>query len=338
MLPPRQREGLRDLEAALGRWDDAASSCVSWLGKEVAQLFDSDRGAVLGYVAGEDRPVFDFLEIWGASAQRYRSLFDAMIARQSTPARWAPYDYARPEPEQRNRAVGVRRMLGPGRLEQVPIYQQAILPAGLGQRDQLRVLVCERGSLLAWLGVFRPDDYTPGEVALMQRLVPSVRRRLLLERRVAEAGINQLAVSAALEAIPRAAFIVKATGAIVHLNAAGRGWLASQRPRRRLLPLSDPLQFELTPLMVKGAAQHYLALQRDGIPDLQVRLGRAQRQWGLTGRQAEVLARVVDGCTNREIAAELRCAVHTVELHVSAVLAAAGVANRAELATHFWTC
>jgi two-component system response regulator DesR len=50
----------------------------------------------------------------------------------------------------------------------------------------------------------------------------------------------------------------------------------------------------------------------------------------LTGREREVLARVADGATNREIAAELHISPHTVKEHTSALYRKLDVRNRAE--------
>jgi DNA-binding NarL/FixJ family response regulator len=66
------------------------------------------------------------------------------------------------------------------------------------------------------------------------------------------------------------------------------------------------------------------------------RLVEARRQWRLTRRQTEVLARIVGGECNKEIAGRLRCSARTVETHVSAVLQRAMVPSRARLAAKFW--
>lgn len=50
----------------------------------------------------------------------------------------------------------------------------------------------------------------------------------------------------------------------------------------------------------------------------------------LTGRERDVLARVADGATNREIALELHLSPHTVKEHTSALYRKLEVRNRAE--------
>jgi DNA-binding CsgD family transcriptional regulator len=65
---------------------------------------------------------------------------------------------------------------------------------------------------------------------------------------------------------------------------------------------------------------------------VQVLAGR----WALTAREAEVLARVVQGETNKVIAARLGCAERTVEVHITHVLGKAQVESRSALIAKFF--
>lgn len=56
------------------------------------------------------------------------------------------------------------------------------------------------------------------------------------------------------------------------------------------------------------------------------------RPFGLTPRQYDVLTRLADGKSNKEIGRELGLAEHTVKIHVGAVLKALGVTNRRQVA------
>jgi DNA-binding NarL/FixJ family response regulator len=49
-----------------------------------------------------------------------------------------------------------------------------------------------------------------------------------------------------------------------------------------------------------------------------------------------VLALLVDGLGNREIAARLGCSIGTIENHVTKLLKRAAVDNRAALTARFW--
>ncbi|MEP7123326.1 MAG: LuxR C-terminal-related transcriptional regulator [Byssovorax sp.] len=71
--------------------------------------------------------------------------------------------------------------------------------------------------------------------------------------------------------------------------------------------------------------------------EVQRQLGRAAARWALTPRQTEVLAEVIGGATNKEIAGELACEEGTVEVHVSNVLKKSGAANRTGLISRLWS-
>ena len=61
------------------------------------------------------------------------------------------------------------------------------------------------------------------------------------------------------------------------------------------------------------------------------RAATAATRWALTKRQSQVLTEMVLGRGNKDIAERLACSPKTIELHVSAILAAAGVGSRAEM-------
>ena len=58
--------------------------------------------------------------------------------------------------------------------------------------------------------------------------------------------------------------------------------------------------------------------------------GVSPAEIGLTERQAQVLALLARGLSNREIAARLELSEGTVKIHVTAILKALGVASRTQ--------
>jgi DNA-binding CsgD family transcriptional regulator len=58
----------------------------------------------------------------------------------------------------------------------------------------------------------------------------------------------------------------------------------------------------------------------------------AWNRWGITPRESDVLALVVEGCPNREIAERLHLSVRTVEKHVESLLRRTGTRTRTQLA------
>jgi two-component system, NarL family, nitrate/nitrite response regulator NarL len=59
---------------------------------------------------------------------------------------------------------------------------------------------------------------------------------------------------------------------------------------------------------------------------------KAANRFGLTGREREILATIVDGCTNKEIAQRFSLSEDTVKHHLTNIFDKVGVANRLELA------
>jgi DNA-binding CsgD family transcriptional regulator len=60
-------------------------------------------------------------------------------------------------------------------------------------------------------------------------------------------------------------------------------------------------------------------------------LQAAVHRWRLSPRQREVLTHLLDGDTNKQIAAKLGCAEVTVEFHLRGMFAKTGAENRTEL-------
>jgi DNA-binding NarL/FixJ family response regulator len=90
------------------------------------------------------------------------------------------------------------------------------------------------------------------------------------------------------------------------------------------------------PIRVCGVTASYLATLRAPASPTPLHAAERARQWGLTKRQTTVLACLVDGLANKETAARLSIAVGTVELHVTAILAKAGVESRGALVAAYW--
>ncbi|HUJ62381.1 MAG TPA: helix-turn-helix transcriptional regulator [Kofleriaceae bacterium] len=114
------------------------------------------------------------------------------------------------------------------------------------------------------------------------------------------------------------------------------------------LPASRTLVARARAAARRLVAQTVLGSEPDGTPiaatvgagagDLgEPRLAHATRVWRLTPRQAEVLALVVAGLANKEIASRLACADNTVELHVTRLLRSASVSSRSQLIARFWS-
>jgi DNA-binding CsgD family transcriptional regulator len=93
----------------------------------------------------------------------------------------------------------------------------------------------------------------------------------------------------------------------------------------------SPLFRALLPWIALGLERVARTAAAGGAPDPAARVAQVARGWGLTRRQQEVLAHVVSGKANKEVAAALGCSVRAVEVHLTRLFALAGVGGRTAL-------
>lgn len=208
-----------------------------------------------------------------------------------------------------------------------------------------------RGRHVGWLDVsgYAPrerDDVLPQllpwfalslDRARYVRVLQWERARLAAETELR--AQTERALTATLGALPGAAFVVEADGSVRGANAAGEAALAQggASTRSRLLRAARSREpgYVVTPLVEAGGP--WLVVSSDVGDALAARLASAAERWSLSERQREVLAGVVRGRSNKEIAADLACAENTVEYHLTTTLKKVGVDSRAALTHRFWT-
>jgi DNA-binding CsgD family transcriptional regulator len=149
------------------------------------------------------------------------------------------------------------------------------------------------------------------------------------------------ALAAAIEEIPSPAFVVWADGRIACANRPGQA-ASGRAPELVATGLLESLRgsgqtFRLTPIVAPGAPSHFIAVQVGGTVDPAPRVAAAAASLGFTPRQAQVLALLALGRSNKGIANELGCAESTVEIHVTALLAKSGCESRCEFVSRFWS-
>jgi DNA-binding NarL/FixJ family response regulator len=104
------------------------------------------------------------------------------------------------------------------------------------------------------------------------------------------------------------------------------------------IPKSQPSRVMINALRLVLAGGVYLPVEILGMPATGVAATnppaagatRVPADFGLTGRQSEVLALLVQGKPNKIICRELGLAEGTVKIHVTAILKALGVTNRTQ--------
>lgn len=282
--------------------------------------------------------------------------FDAVVRK--APRRWGAFDPGTPEPDQRNRAMAFAPLtFEEEALEETLRREPSDSPAAaraLGLRSmlhlfrkfdeadqwQLRAVVCDGDALLAWVGVFCEEKPSERQRRLLQRLVPALQRRLMLERDLSNASLYRGAVDPALELLSRPAFVINSIGRLLHANSAGRALHdrarldVTEAVRAVARGQAAPGYFAV-PLATGASTGGFVVVGPARNPEDE-RLAAARKRWALTRRQCEVLALVARGESNRAIAWKLGCAERTVELHVTALLAKAGVESRAALVAAFF--
>jgi DNA-binding CsgD family transcriptional regulator len=136
------------------------------------------------------------------------------------------------------------------------------------------------------------------------------------------------ALGAALHHITVPAFVIARSGRIIAANGAGRLWLESHDRALVENPNGpDRELFEVTHSN-RGAMRYCLVVLRGESPFQATAIPSG---WELTAREHDVVRLLARGASNYEIAKELRCAVRTIEHHVTSILRKADVTSRAAL-------
>jgi DNA-binding CsgD family transcriptional regulator len=323
------RSRIREIEASL-RTFDGGLPVLRRVVDGLTPLLDAEHGLAYGFEPAEDRLRVAFLH--GTSTypwSGYRADLDALVRR--TPVGWANYNPIRPERGQQNRLTASpiydpRRQGAYGEM----VRRHEFAASG----HQLRVLVCEDGALDAWVGVVRTDPFTDRERRVFGRVLPALRTRLSLERKLETSAITTAALGAVLEQLGAAAFVVRDPCAVVHANSVGRALLDRSRAetlealRASRLGVGD--RYDVSRIDAPGIPGYWLAIARP-TDATETRVDAAAGRWGLTRRQREVLLQIARGESNKSIAARLGCTEGTIEFHVTALLQKAGADGRSRL-------
>src|SRR5690606_38287432 len=211
-LSAADRRALRDVRAALASWSGPGAGALAQLIRPI------------GEAIGVDRPFTYRVQVEGG---RLRCAFahgdlPASVAGEieremsRRPLNWTGYNPFCPEPLQRNRTLSV----GPERVRRLGMYP-TMRRYGLDGLHQMRALVCDGPTLLAWVGGFLDRRPTARQHALLDALVPALRRRLELDRRVETADLLSAALDHVLDQLAAAAFLVGPRARVEPANAAG---------------------------------------------------------------------------------------------------------------------
>ncbi|MDB4938965.1 MAG: Transcriptional regulator, LuxR family [Labilithrix sp.] len=329
----RDAKGLRDLAGDLGTIREGAPPALSWLVGGLRDVLDSNRAAACVYA-----PRGEGLSLpWGYTAKLSHGLIvetDRFLADKTVG--WTAFNPLRPEPQQRNVALTLCEVKELSGVKTASILTNVYARFGLLADDQLRVLICEGSSLLAWIGLFQSAPFDPRQKRILSHLIAPIRRRLSAERLLQQAPSTRALLDAALECVPAPAFVFDADGILLEANTAGGLWLdthgATGREilRRALRGRAPANQFRVTDVTVASAVTRRLVVFKgDGASAHAWRT--ATVAWRFSKRETELFALLSRGLTNRAIAAELAIAERTVETHLTSMFEKAQVETRAEL-------
>ena len=164
--------------------------------------------------------------------------------------------------------------------------------------------------------------------------IEPLRQALEQDRQQAQPSRTRPLIEALLEVFEHPAIIVSRHGRIEYGNQSGQDWVAADPPRR--VPALR--------IAAGGGAEHPTLLARpltlDGWQLLRVLepdqerarlLRKASSRWPLQERDLLVLEHVLQGASNKEIAAAVRCSEVTVERRLTSMFKLAGVGSRAQL-------
>jgi len=284
----------------------------------------------------QDASGWELQDVFSSGAPR-RAVDAFRACVRSRPEEFAWFRPSNPEPAQRNRvleALAAVRRLRPGYFETSALFQEVFRPYGLHEHCQLRVLLCDGPTLLAWFGLLQRDKPTLAQRRALTALVPKLQRRLVRERWLRDGGLVHAGLEVALERIGSSAFVLDHRGRVAYANSPGRELLATDRsvPTTLVAAVQGQLaarQVELTRLHERVALGWLAVLAPPSHVDS--RVVALVSRCKLTQRQADVLALVARGMTNASISVTLGISVRTVELHVTAIFDKVGVDCRAAL-------
>jgi DNA-binding CsgD family transcriptional regulator len=305
--------------------------------RELGQLLNCD--AFVAY-----RPAEDSTSTSGWSLGDTVSTRPPLIATYDEKLRSSPtafhFNALRPQITQRNRVMMFDELHAHGPDETCVV--EDVWPAiGIGGWDQLRALVCEQGTLLAWVGGIRPEPFSRREQSLFAALMPALRRALALRRRLLDTGSRSTALDTAMLELDAAAFVAKKDGSVLYANAAAKVLLnearSTTRQRLREATRGTDTASLTARIDADGLPECFLVVLRPGKSDGNARLRTAATRWGATKRELDVLGRLVVGDANKEIAVKLRLHEGSVERHVTSLLRKARCDGRSRLVARFWT-
>lgn len=241
------------------------------------------------------------------------------------------YDPVRPPVEQRNTVH--RLALNDPRAARGA--RAAFREMGIADHVQTRVLVCEGPVLSAAFAVYWPPDEPPADedVECLGVFAQGVRPALRAVSHLS--GEHGAAFDAAFDALAAEAYVVDDRGRILYASTVGAS-VIDERGDEAVVAISSAIRgetcgYDVNAFEAGTTGRRWLVTRRPREHSVERRAAASAQAWALTNRQAQVLALLVDGASNKEIANATGISVRTVEIHVTAILQKANASSRVEL-------
>jgi len=308
----------------------------------VRTMLGADQALAYRVSSGESGFALDFAHTVGLGP--HRGFVDAVSGYVSkATCRMTTYDFPIPNRRERNSVHLLRNEELRRKQEEAPLVRDLFPALGLAGQDQIRVLVCDGSRLLSWVGAFRLDPFGPEEERKLERIIPLLEHRLRVEEAVGRLTAQAAALDVAIEAHREPTVFLDSKGAPLHANAAARALSRDELAalladgKRLLQTGANSKRLTVHRIECHGLSPHHLLMQHRAESSVEERARLSTCRWGLSKRQSEVLALLLEGRSNREVAQALQIAEGTVELHVSGILKKASVRSRSELIAASWS-
>jgi len=183
---------------------------------------------------------------------------------------------------------------------------------GIADDWQHRTLICDGPLVLCYFNSLHSRAFTRRQRMVYGKVVELVRRRALLDHRLAGASACRATLDAALETLGRAAFVLDERGHVLHANALGIAALdhdADLVTRLQSLEPGASAAFESIPIDEPGITPRLLVLSRTA--DLDEVADVVATELKLGPRTRQVLRCLVKGEPTKTIADRLGIADNT---------------------------
>ena len=260
------------------------------------------------------------------------------------PLQYGHFDPLRVAPAEQNRVLDQHRARQNMETSLSWGMKMVYEPLGLLKPSHMRVLLTEGPFLLSWLGMWRSDPFTPDEERALGAMLQPIARRLATERLLWAGSPRPFDLfMGTLDAFEQPVLVLDDRGRLVITNVLGRELLEKDRSlfaecsARVKEGRPSPRIRSVTPVGAQGLGVHHVIVVSEPRHLFEMRLARMRSDHGLTAAETRVLAQLVEGTANKDIATKLGCATRTVEVHATAVMRKCHVESRARLVSAFWS-